>query len=148
MTAMAETKPIIEIIAGQMRSQVDDAICKVVQKYGINVDKERLLQALKDAKEFWREGYKDGYRAAVWAQPRWISVEERLPETNGEFLVFKHYRDEYKTIGTLSFRKAYKSLDLSKRGNYWLRYDSEYGDIDMTDVVTHWMPLPEPPEVE
>ena len=37
VTAMAETKPIIEIIAGQMRSQVDDAICKVVQKYGINV---------------------------------------------------------------------------------------------------------------
>lgn len=145
---MDEMKPLIEIIAGQMRSQVEGGIYKAVQEYGISVDKERLLQALKDAKEFWHEGYKDGYRAAVWERPRWISVEERLPEASGEFLVFKHYRDGYNTIGTLSFCKAYTSLDLPVRGDYWIRYDSEYGDINMTDVVTHWLPLPEPPEVE
>ena len=71
---MYEMQPLVDIIAGQMRIQVEDGIYKSVQEYGINVDKERLLQALKDAKEFWHEGYKDGYRAAVWERPCWISV--------------------------------------------------------------------------
>ena len=85
---------------------------------------------------------------AIPAIDRWISVEERLPDVNAKCLVSIHYRDGYDTIDVLWFRKAYKSLDLPKKGDYWLRYDSEYGDIDMTALVTHWMPLPEPPEVE
>lgn len=86
--------------------------------------------------------------SALREQSRWISVEERLPEASGAFLVFKCYRDNYKTIGVLHFCKAYKSYDLPKRGDYWVQYDSEYGDINMTDIVTHWMPLPEAPGAE
>ena len=73
-------KPIIETYYSQLQTSFENEILKGVRSVGVQVDKERLLQALKDAKEFWHEGYKDGYRAAVWEQPRWISVEERLPE--------------------------------------------------------------------
>jgi hypothetical protein len=95
----------------------------------------------------WMQAYEMAI-AALREQPRWISVEERLPDGNAKCLVSIHYRDGYDTIDVLWFRKAYKSLDLPKKGDYWLRYDSEYGDIDMTALVTHWMPLPELPEVE
>ena len=33
----------------------------------------------------------------------------------------------------------------TKWQNVWYYYDSEWGYI-RTDAVTHWMPLPEPPE--
>ena len=54
-------------------------------------------------------------------KPRWISVEERLPEKNGKTLVY----DLRFGIGSAFF--CYDSWD------------------DM-DNVTHWMPLPEPPK--
>lgn len=133
---MGEMKPIIEIIAGQMRSQVDDGIYKVVQEYGINVDKERLLQALKDAKEFWHEGYKDGYRAAVWERPRWISVEERLPEIemHGTSRVVLAWEPEH--------GRCFGMVYDNGQGKRWFS-----GGVEIPNI-THWMPLPEPPEVE
>jgi hypothetical protein len=118
--------------------------------------RERVIQLLEYIKIFENGALGRGATgialdiaiAALREQPRWISVEERLPDGNAKCLVSIHYRDGYDTIDVLWFRKAYKSLDLPKKGDYWLRYDSEYGDIDMTALVTHWMPLPEGPEVE
>lgn len=60
-------------------------------------------------------------------QPKWISVEERLPEEKES--VFVHYVDGWMTIAFLLDGKWYQS----GRGTSWLS-------------VTHWMPLPEPPE--
>ena len=66
--------------------------------------------------------------------PKWISVEERLPEQNGIYLAHVVHR--------------YCKID-----SYW-RVCIEYFGIEGTwdslaDIyeVTHWMPLPEPPEV-
>ena len=67
-------------------------------------------------------GYKTGFEAA---QPKWISVEERLPEENKPVLVF----DELHGVG-ISFHSRYTNsfVGLSK--------DVLFGS------VTHWMPLP------
>lgn len=54
----------------------------------------------------------------------WISVEERLPEPGVDVLAA--YRDRHINMGTA--------------GDDWLEEDIEDGNI------THWMPLPEPPE--
>jgi hypothetical protein len=68
-----------------------------------------------------------------FAQPKWISVEERLP---GGVCITRN--DVGATlIGRVSkcqHREAY-------------RCDDEHGVYAMFDV-THWMPLPEPPKEE
>ena len=55
---------------------------------------------------------------------KWISVEERLPEPGVDVLAA--YRDRHINMGTV--------------GDDWLEEDIEDG------YITHWMPLPEPPE--
>lgn len=62
------------------------------------------------------------------AQPKWISVEERLPEPYKDVLVLNWNR----------VRMGYYAEDCEA----WAVNDM----ITNTEEVTHWMPLPEPPE--
>ena len=62
--------------------------------------------------------------------PEWISVEERLPEPDTEVLARR-------SIG-MDVECYHKEA-----GGYW-SWDEYSGKWR----VTHWMPLPEPPEVE
>lgn len=64
--------------------------------------------------------------------PRWISVEERLPEKKGNYLVRCYFHNPgasytYENIKIIHFRGKSK----------WAT-ENEY--------ITYWMPLPEPPE--
>ena len=79
----------------------------------------------------------------------WIPVKTALPKKNGRYLVAKRtYGDTY--VDILCFAKNLYKVDKydfpgtnNKRpGWYW--YDSEYGCIDATDLVTAWQELPEP----
>lgn len=64
--------------------------------------------------------------------PKWISVEERLPETYSTVLVA--YKDAY----------GETSVGAGILCNYadWVGH----GFAMKRDAVTHWMPLPEPPK--
>ena len=81
---------------------------------------------------------------------KWIPVTERLPEENGDYLVFKDNRYGCR-VEILGFAKDGRKVDKYDfyRGwkNVWYYYDSEWGHIT-TGNVTHWMPLPEPPKGE
>lgn len=66
--------------------------------------------------------YNDGYRK----QSEWISVEERLPEKSGRYLVYGSFAGMPLICGA--------------------HYDKYNGFGD--DDFTHWMPLPEPPKPE
>ena len=68
--------------------------------------------------------------AAVETQPKWISVEERLPEEFEDVLVFSRN-------GSRTWTEV---AHLTR--NQWWRVG-----IPMINV-THWMPLPEPPKEE
>ena len=74
---------------------------------------------------------------------QWISVEERLPDEEGKYLVIA-----YKgiTIDILYFYKRYPYCNKGIRTDrpVWCGYD-DYGDFEVKSV-THWRPLPEPPE--
>lgn len=63
--------------------------------------------------------------------PRWIPVTERLPEHSGDYLVY-------------SVGGNWKQLSAVEIG-FW--YDMRFIVQSLFDV-THWMPLPEPPEKE
>ena len=54
-------KSPIEIITGNIQTQIDDEIYRAVQNVGINVDKEELLKAL----EYDRGQYEKGYNDAI-----------------------------------------------------------------------------------
>ena len=87
----------------------------------------------------------------------WIKCSERLPEESGEYIV-------YIQTGTgVEVPDFFGSNDLSyvtsmyfKKGQkIWLdEYDESYNaDLSLVDTVndyhvTHWMPLPDAPEVE
>ena len=97
---------------------------------------------------------------------RWISVEERLPEPETEVLIFAS-RSGYPIITTGS----YEDGTITTEDSSWVWYDHDFeydeerdtfiisegwweykhynGDDEhnhlIDDVVTHWMPLPEPP---
>ncbi len=67
----------------------------------------------------------------------WISVDDRLPN-ECEVLVFGS-----PTCGTHDDDPAVMEARYNIKENYF-----EFGEYDCGIDVTHWMPLPEPPEVK
>lgn len=68
--------------------------------------------------------------------PHWIPVTERLPKDRGDVLVVAYWHERWGVYMGWCVPESAK----------WRVY---VGIWDRNDVaVTHWMPLPEPPEVE
>lgn len=90
---------------------------------------------------------------ALENQPKWISVEERLPEEMEDVLIL---------VKETEFYGVYKEFSKSYFCQYVGQYDGEWytvychGHRYIADTakqpnadkleVTHWMPLPEPPK--
>ena len=55
----------------------------------------------------------------------WISIQDRLPESDGTYLCWTVFNGEY----------AHHQINLWKDGRWYWMHD-----------VRYWMPLPEPPE--
>lgn len=70
--------------------------------------------------------------SAEKAAPKWISVQDRLPEPYTRCLVYRYDR-----VTKTHF------IDFLWFAGIW-RVAPDYGVAD--DTVTHWMPLPEPPK--
>jgi len=66
------------------------------------------------------------------ARPRWISVEERLPEKSGHYLAVMNGKTGEAYYG----HESHIWLDPCEEWENWTRF------------VTHWMPLPQPPKEE
>lgn len=89
-------------------------------------------------------------------EPKWISVKDRLPEKNGEYLCVWTSSDPYAPNGVRQHIAIFDfSLNLHKLDKYdfagkkrpgWCDYDSEWGWCERDDV-THWMPLPDIPKI-
>lgn len=74
--------------------------------------------------------------SAELLERRWIPVEERLPKDRSDVLVVAYWHERWGVyMGWCAPKRAQWSVHI--------------GIGDRNDVaVTHWMPLPEPPEVE
>lgn len=70
----------------------------------------------------------------ITTMPQWIRAEERLPEAQKEVLI---YLPEYDSIEIAALFEI-PSLNLKE----WAQNEDAY----MLNEVSHWMPLPEPPE--
>ena len=83
----------------------------------------------------------------------WISVNDRLPDTDGKYLCVCNF----KLCKSQLYSLCYFAKDLSKVDKYAFKVekgksgfyedDREWGYHECRDV-THWMPLPELPKGE
>ena len=99
------------------------------------VDRFALRDALYDADAITMRGVKiiNQFPTAVdTATVQWIPVTERLPDTFRTVIVC---RENVK--GEFVVEQGFKDV-----GDWWKVYGTR------TKKVTHWMPLPEPPEAE
>lgn len=63
----------------------------------------------------------------------WIDVNKKLPRNNTRVLA---YSEHYERVEAVIFKKA----------DFWLLNDEgEYYSCEYTDMVSHWQPLPSPP---
>ena len=77
--------------------------------------------------------------------PAWISVEERLPEFHEEVLVYAIGKeDAFTPVMAISEIYIFKLLPFSNGAIEW-RDPWDYFNKNYT--VTHWMPLPKPPDL-
>ena len=71
-------------------------------------------------------------------ESNWISVKDRLPDEDGEYLISMYHRF---MIGGIYNKYT---------GRFVAKYYAEYKEWrimnDVCTSVTHWMPLPEPPK--
>jgi hypothetical protein len=69
---------------------------------------------------------------------KWISVKDKLPEFDTEVLISKY--NDYVTIGELATYGKWRVLNGLGVVESTLYYDLDDG------LITHWMPLPNPPQ--
>ena len=80
------------------------------------------------------------------AHPKWISVEDRLPEPNTTVLLIAHgWEHQLVYSGELKKVESVKSwlTGLVSKASEWTVYGFSYLK---EPIVTHWMPLPSMPE--
>lgn len=79
--------------------------------------------------------------SAELLERRWIPVEERLPENGVPVLINYIASDDgkYHPDGTAVW---------TDYGCFWWEGSLEDCDTEVAVPITHWMPLPEPPEVK
>ena len=77
--------------------------------------------------------------AELKEERRWIPVEERLPEPDKQVLAIVSGRWE-----NITFDRAYELMSWSSDEGWIMEAWPELEDPE----VTHWKPLPEPPEVD
>ena len=73
----------------------------------------------------------------------WISVKDRLPNKDGEYLCYRYSAVVGGHCDLLRYGTIY---DNDKERTFYF-FDSDYGDVEAQNV-THWMELPEPPKGE
>ena len=84
--------------------------------------------------------------AALREQMEWISVKDRLPDDEQEVLVVAHGWD-----GRLVYVGSHRRVEaqeswltgITSKSSEWSLWGWSYLK---EPIVTHWMPLPEPPE--
>lgn len=101
----------------------------------------------------------------------WISVEERLPEsgvhcligctvkrfdgTHGQYVCVGYYAEKFKNLAygvdddcVSEYNEEDDEYYISEGWYEVIKNWDDYGFVAISDTVTHWMPLPEPPKGE
>lgn len=74
LKAEISMKPLIDVIQKDVTTQMEEYVVRTVCEMDIDVDKERLVKALTDARSFYNEGY-------AAAEKKYLHI---IKEINGE----------------------------------------------------------------
>ena len=109
---------------------------KQITELALDIDRVASL-GLEISGAIARDLHDEGYRK----EQEWISVDERLPETEGDYLV---WNKEQKKIEIRFFYRLppnYPVEDHPEIREY-------FGNVSDYKKITHWMPLPQPPKMK
>ena len=89
------------------------------------------------------------YLKEHFTEPKWIPVSERLPDIGGCYLVVVKYKYDFEReynydTDVAAFNFCYDRNYIDGRWSTYIDWDEGQQYLH----VTHWMPLPEPPEEE
>ena len=115
---------IVNDMALEMSKKFDSEVLTAIKKYHIDVNKDELIKALQYDRGQYEKGYQDGLKANDW-----ISVEDRLPEP-------------YETVAVIAKADCWSYCIGWLNGDEWVIAE----EASEGWAVTHWMPLPEPPQ--
>jgi hypothetical protein len=110
-----------------------------------NEMRDRLTEYIENAKKLYEGDVTDVSESEYIAEcilsdgvivPQWISVKDRLPETNGKYLA-TYYSREFKRYFLDIFY-----YDVRNKDEYFYCADNYKQRVD------YWIPLPEPPQAE
>lgn len=122
---------VYETAVQSIMEQRENALfAKIKDAFDVQVDKEELIRALQYDRGQYEKGYFDGKEEAM---PKWIPVTELLPSSEGKYLCAWRYANEDETtMDVLSWDGTrFPWEDFCWKGQH---------------IVTHWMPLLEPPK--
>lgn len=124
-------RAIFEELPRASADQIDNLFYQKVIKLGIDIDKDKLVAALKQDSERYKEAYRRGY---VTAQNEdWVT--DHFPEKTGDYLV---------TLFSDSIMENYVipcRYEQRPNPNPHRFYD---GDRDISEYVIAWIKFPEP----
>lgn len=101
------------------------------------------IEELKKALDAVNDAHNEGYDVGYWAgrrdyEPKWIPVTERLPGIDdGDWVLGVVNGFAYGIV----YKNAIVTVEYYENSGCWSLHD-----LDAKVTVTHWMPLPEPPE--
>ena len=118
-------------VTSKIAAEIDEKALEAVFQCGFSVNRDELEKALRYDRDQWRKGFADGVEHA---QPKWISVKDRLPKKHEEVLACT----DDGCMDVLWLGDAMGVL-------FW--EDNNFMCFPK-DSVAYWMPLPEPPKEE
>lgn len=113
----------------QRRAGISDAEITAAMEDKLKINMERQWPEPKDGEP--RLHIKEPGNSPV-TPDSWISCSERMPEETGDIIV-------------VSDGIVMSGISYSRRDGFYIAA-LEYDDDEPIDGVTHWMPLPEPPQ--
>lgn len=112
-------------------SEISEKAIKLIKDLRRDISIDIMFTPTKNAEDESLKALVD-YIAELEEKQRWIPVSERLPEKQSE----GECTDDVLTISSSGYTTAYYD------------YADECWVSMFTAEVTHWMPLPQPPEVQ
>ena len=129
----------------ESKETVNTAILAIIelqkQVESLKAKNRRLEEARENANEACAK-WEGLYRAEMEKKPAWVRVKDRLPETDGIYIVTAC--DEGVPYGEgIWYSTVVVCAEYFKGDWVWYEGSQEYS---LEGIVTHWMPLPEPPK--